>query len=352
VHRSVAWERGDKSQDMSDSIRASDASPCHHGTPVAYEGGGEGNGCFISWSGLTPWHSNAHTSMPRQSILKRAQQESVPKRESDKERAGALENSLRASRQDYCCPSESACTSYSCAQSPLSLANSTTVPSWPSPCTLHALRDRHTPNTFGATSKSESVGPPACGSHLGASFVSVDLQGRFGAEEGANSHGATLKSAVVCESPNFHRSLASAVLGSEGGGNLPIIRSEALADTMLEAYGKGAHWRQGEGWDRESKEGGHQGGQAGMVSKEVRSTQGSDPAPTWRVRKGNCGKEGDDQEEGGEEEEKGGEEGDSFEVTAVQRGLQAARDGHQRLWLAAQRWEQGPFARYGWSHLL
>jgi hypothetical protein len=89
-----------------------------------------------------------------------------------------------------------------------------------------------------------------------------------------------------------------------------------------------------------------------MVSKEVRSTQGSDPAPTWRVRKGNCGKEGDDQEEGGEEEEKGGEEGDSFEVTEVQRGLQAARDGHQRLWLAAQRWEQGPFARYGWSHLL
>ena len=326
MYRSVAWERSDTSQDMSDSIRAAGASPCHHGTPVAYEGGREGNGCFISWSGLTPWHSNAHTSMPRQPILKRhgrAQQESVPKRESDKERKDAPENSLRASRQDYGCPSESACASHSCAQSPLSPANSTTVPSWPSPCTPHAVRDSHTPKTFGETPESESVGPPACESHLGASFVSVGLQG-----------------------------LASTGLGSEGGGNLHMCRSGALANTMLEAYEKGSHWGQGEGLDRESKEGGHQGGQAGMVSKEVRSMQGSDPAPTWRVRKGNCGEGGGDQEEGGEEEEKGGEEGDSFEVTQVQRGLQAARDGHQRLWLAAQRWEQGPFARYGWSHLL
>jgi len=368
AHRTVAWERSGKSQNMSDSICAADASPCHHGTPVAYEGRGEGNGCngcVISWSGLTPWHSNAQTSMPRQSILKRhgrSQQDSVPKQQSDKERAsaqgkaGTPENSLRELRQNHG-PSEKACASISCALSPLSLSstNRSTVPSWPSPCTplTHsAVRDSHTPNTFGATSKSkssksESVGPPACDSHLGASFVSVGPEAHFGThtEVGANSLGATFKSAVLCKSPDFHRSLASAVLGSEGGGNLHLSRSEALANTTIEAYEKGAHWGHGEGWERESMEGAHQGGQGGMVSKEVRSTQGSDPAPTWRVRKGNCEEEGGDQEEGGEE-------GDSFELTQVQRGLQAARDGHQRLWRAAQRWEQGPFARYGWPHFV
>ena len=287
---------------------------------------------------LRELYSKAHTPPPRPSILKRRggrQQDSAPRWESDSERTlvnggeSARENSQRGPRQN-CSPSKSARVSLSHTLSQVSVSPAQYSAAAPSPSTLHASRDVFTPRAFAATAKSADgcdVDPASCESHVPAGLAPVDGRGRA---VGANSRTSIVESAVDSEAQGFSGSFASMLLGSEGKSKLQISHSsEALTNSRLEAYAyaappEGVRWVQGgvEVWGSEEVE-------------EDRSRE-----------------RGESEEGESQYMELGSGEVGAEVVTDVQQGLHAAREAHQKLWRTAQRWQQGPFPRYGWPHIV